>query len=353
MTELRVAIIGFGLAGRVFHGPLITATPGMRVSAIVTADAARRSQAFLAHPAAALLTSPQELWARAGEIDLVVVATANAAHVALATAAIDHGLAVVVDKPLAPDAAAAGRLVAHAERAGVLLTVFHNRRWDADQLLLRRLLTDGSLGTVLRCETRIERWSPDGDPAAWRQGTDPGQGGGLALDLASHLVDQVLQAFGPVGEVYAEIAHRRGQPGDDDVFLALTHAGGVISHLYASGVAAAPGPRLRVLGSEAALVVSAADTQEQRLRDGSRPDTTADWGLTPDYARPRLVAGERSVPLTGPAGDWPAFYRELGEALSQTPPAPPPVDPGDAVAGLRVLDAARVSAAERRSVTLD
>jgi scyllo-inositol 2-dehydrogenase (NADP+) len=99
--------------------------------------------------------------------------------------------------------------------------------------------------------------------------------------------------------------------------------------------------------------VSAADTQEQRLRDGSRPDTTADWGLTPDYARPRLVAGERSVPLTGPAGDWPAFYRELGEALSQTPPAPPPVDPGDAVAGLRVLDAARVSAAERRSVTLD
>jgi scyllo-inositol 2-dehydrogenase (NADP+) len=353
MSELRVAIIGFGLAGRVFHGPLITATPGMKVSAIVTADAARRSQAFLAHPAATVVGSPEELWARAGDLDLVVVATANDAHVALATAAIDHGLAVVVDKPLAPDADAAARLVSHAEQAGRLLTVFHNRRWDADQLLLRRLLADGSLGTVLRCESRIERWSPDADPAAWRGRTEPGAGGGLALDLASHLVDQVRQAFGPVATVYAEIAHRRGQPGDDDVFLALTHSGGVISHLYASGVATAPGPRLRVLGSEAALVVSAADTQEQRLRDGERPDTTPDWGIAPDYARPRLVAGERSIPLTGPAGGWPAFYRELGEALNQTPPAPPPVDPHDAVAVLRVLDAARVSAAERRVITLD
>jgi scyllo-inositol 2-dehydrogenase (NADP+) len=94
------------------------------------------------------------------------------------------------------------------------------------------------------------------------------------------------------------------------------------------------------------------DTQEQRLRGGERPDTTADWGAAPDYARPRLVAGEHSVPLTGPAGDWPAFYRELGEALNQTPPTPPPVDPHDAVAALRVLDAARESAAERRVITL-
>ena len=164
MNELRVAIGGFGLAGRVFHGPLIAAAPGLQVSAIVSADPARRSQASLAHPAAALLQSPQELWARAGEIDLVVVATANDAHVALATTAIDHGLAVVVDKPLAPDAASAAQLVAHAERAGVLLTVFHNRRWDTDQLLLARLLADRSLGTVLRCESRIERWRPDPEP---------------------------------------------------------------------------------------------------------------------------------------------------------------------------------------------
>ena len=281
------------------------------------------------------------------------MATANDAHVALATAAIDHGLAVVVDKPLAPDADAAARLVAHADGAGVLLTVFQNRRWDADQRLLRRLLADGSLGTVWRCESRIERWAADADAAAWRRATDPGRGGGLTLDLAGHLVDQVLEAFGPVGSVYAEIAHRRGEPGDDDGFLALTHVGGVTSHLYVSGVAAAPGPRLRVLGSEAALLVTAPDTQEQRLRDGERPDTTTDWGIAPEYARPRLIAGERSIPLSGPAGDWTVFYRELAAALNQIPPAPPPVDPRDAVAVLRVLDAARVSAAEQRSVTLD
>jgi scyllo-inositol 2-dehydrogenase (NADP+) len=350
MADLRVGIIGYGLAGRVFHGPLIAATEGMRVAAVVTADPGRAAQVTLDHPQAAVYASVASLWEDAGPLDLVVVAAPNDAHVALATAAIDRGLAVVVDKPLAPGADEAEGLIAHAERAGVLLTVFQNRRWDSDQLLLTQVIDSGGLGAIWRCESRLERWRPEPQPGRWRDTAPPAEGGGQLLDLGSHLVDQVLHRFGPATHVYAEVDQRRGLAGDDDVFLAVTHAGGVLSHLRASVVTAAPGRRLRVLGSEAALIVPEPDTQEDRLRAGERPDRVEDWGVERTPNRPRLVAGERSVPLTGPPGDWPAFYALLRDALRSG--GPPPVDPRDALAALRVLDAARVSAATHAVVGL-
>jgi predicted dehydrogenase len=350
MPDLRVAIIGYGLAGRFFHAPLIAATRGLQVAAIVTGDPERRSQAEHEHPQAQRLSNPDELWQSADAFDAVVVATPNNAHAPLARTAIDHGLAVVVDKPLATNAQDALDLVEHAERAGVLLTVFQNRRWDSDQLLLAQLMAAGRLGTVIRYESRFERWRPEASPGVWRDATAPEAGGGQLLDLGSHLVDQALHHFGPAAHLYAEIDSRRGTVADDDAFVAIRHVSGVISHLHGSALVAAAGPRLRVLGTEGALLVSDLDTQEDRLRAGERPDNVSDWGVEPASARPRLVIGEQSTPLTGPPGDWPAFYRLLAIAL--TGDGPPPVDPGDAVAVLRVLDAARLSAAEGRVVPL-
>ncbi len=350
MGERRVAIIGYGLAGRVFHGPLITATPGLEVAAIITSDPSRRRQARADHPVASLHHSTAELWSAGRELDAVVVAAPNASHAPLATEAIERGLAVVVDKPLGLGSREASQLVARAEQRGVLLTVFQNRRWDSDHMTLARLMREGALGTVHRYESRFERWRRHPRPEVWREATPPLQGGGVLLDLGSHLVDQALQLFGPVEAVYAEIAARRGTPGDDDAFLALTHRSGTISHLHGSALAAAPGPRLRVLGSEAALIVRELDSQEERLRAGERPDTVDDWGVEPEHARPRLIAGERSVPIRPDRGAWQTFYARLREALDGG--GPPPVDPRDAVETLRVLEAARASARERRLVTL-
>ncbi|MDE3130023.1 MAG: Gfo/Idh/MocA family oxidoreductase [Acidobacteriota bacterium] len=350
MLEHNVAIIGYGLAGRVFHGPLITATAGLRVAAIVTSDPARRAQAQADHPEATIHGSADELWVGNGKLEAVVVATPNASHAPLATRAIDHGLAVVVDKPLALSSREATQLIDHAEQKRTPLTVFQNRRWDSDQLTLGKLIREGALGDVQRYESRFERWRPQPRPDSWRERIAPEQGGGLLLDLGSHLVDQALQHFGPVASVYAEIASRRGVPADDDAFLALTHVGGVVSHLHASALVAASGPRLRVLGSEAALLVRELDSQEERLRAGERPDTAADWGVEPEHARPRLIAGERSVPLRPERGAWQTFYARLREALAGG--GPPPVDPRDAVETLRVLEAARISARERRLVSL-
>jgi scyllo-inositol 2-dehydrogenase (NADP+) len=349
VADLRVAIIGYGLSGRVFHAPLIAATRGLAVTSVVTSSPERQVQVASDHPQARTLSSADRLWER-DDHDLVVVATPNNTHVTLAAAAIDHGLPVVVDKPMAVTAAHAEQLVQRAQRAGVLLTVFQNRRWDSDHLTLVRLLEGGHLGDVTRYESRFERWRPSPKPGSWRESVAPEQGGGLLLDLGSHLVDQALTLFGSVSHVYAEVDARRGLPADDDVFIALRHASGTISHLRASAVTGAPGPRLRVLGSEAAFVLTRLDSQEDRLRAGDHPDTVPDWGVEPEAHRGRLVTGETSVPVPGERGDWSRFYALLAAALRDA--GPPPVDPADAVAALRVLEHARRSAATQTTVSV-
>lgn len=350
MPDLRVAVVGYGLAGRVFHVPLVAATPGLAVATVITSNPERRAQLAREHPAAEVLPSVEALWARAEDHDLVVVATPNDSHVSTAVGAIDRGLPVVVDKPLAPTAEQAGALVGRAEQAGVLLTVFQNRRWDCDQLTLARLLAEDRLGRILRFESRFERWQPRSTGEAWREAATPEQGGGQLLDLGSHLVDQALVLFGPATHVYGEVAARRGAAGDDDAFVALHHASGVISHLRMSAMTAAPGPRLRVLGTAAAFIAPELDGQEDRLKAGDRPDTVPEWGEEPSSRWGRLVTGEESVAVPSERGNWPLFYAELERALREG--AAPPVDPHDAVRTLLVLEAARRSASAGEVVSL-
>lgn len=337
--ELRAALIGFGLAGSVFHAPLIAATPGLKLATVVTANRTRADRARREYPGARIEARAEAIWERAEEHDLVVVAAPNDAHVELTSRAIDAGLAVVVDKPLAPTSEQARELIERAERRGVALTVFHNRRWDSDQLTLRRLIREGRLGDVLRYESRFERWRPQARADAWRESSSPGAGGGVLLDLGTHLVDQALALFGPALHVYGEADHRLGGAGDDDAFVALEHASGVRSHLWASTVAGAAGPRLRVLGSRAAYVVSEVDGQEDALAAGLRPGDPGGWGVEPETRWGRLVRGAESQPVPSENGAWPCFYEQLGGALRGQGPLP--VDPWDAVAVLDALERAR------------
>ncbi|HEX2203164.1 MAG TPA: Gfo/Idh/MocA family oxidoreductase [Longimicrobium sp.] len=346
--EVRVGLIGYGLAGEAFHAPLIATTPEMRLAAVVTSDAERAARVRAAYPEAAVVGSAERLWERADGLDLVVVASPNRTHVPLARAALGAGLPVVVDKPLAATAAEARGLVEEARRRALLLTVFQNRRWDGDFLTLRRLLAGGALGTVHRFESRFERWRPE-PKGGWRERGDPAEAGGVLYDLGSHLVDQALLLFGPVREVYAEVERRRpGVETDDDAYLALSHVSGVRSHLWASLVAPDYGPRFRVLGSRAAYVKHGLDVQEAALRGGARPgpgwgeETLERWG--------RVGAEEAWMPIPTERGAYPVFY--AGVAASLRYGGPPPVDPMDAVAGLEVLEAARRSAAEGAVVRL-
>lgn len=209
---------------------------------MVTANPERRAQLAREHPDARALDTPEQLFTEAAEFDLVVIASPNRTHVPLARAALHAGLATVVDKPLAATAEEALALCGLAQSRGALLTVFQNRRWDNDFRTARRLIEAGTLGRVHRFESRFERFRPK-PKAGWRELADPAEAGGTLYDLGSHLVDQALTLFGPVSTVYAEIDTRRdGAAVDDDAFLALTHAGGVRSHLWTSAISPLGGP---------------------------------------------------------------------------------------------------------------
>lgn len=346
---MRVGLVGYGLAGSVFHAPLIAAADGLVLDSVVTGDPGRREQARAEHgDAVRFADDPAELFGRAGELDLVVLASPNRTHVALATAALEAGLPVVVDKPLAATAAEARALAGLADRRGLLLSVFQNRRWDNDFLTLRRLVAEGGLGDVLRFESRFERWRPT-PKGGWRESGDPAEIGGLVYDLGSHVVDQALVLFGPAVRVYAESDVRRpGAEIDDDAFIAVTHASGVRSHLWVSATAARPGPRFRVLGSTAGYVKYGLDPQEAALRAGLRPGPGGDWGLEPETAWGTLGAGDTSRPVPTLPGDYPAYYTAVATALRDG--SAPPVPAAEAAATLAVLEAALVSARDGRTV---
>ncbi|GGQ81701.1 Gfo/Idh/MocA family oxidoreductase [Kitasatospora griseola] len=349
-APFRVGLIGYGLAGSAFHAPLIATTPGLRLDAVVTANPERRAQLHRDHPDARALDTPDQLFEDADRYDLVVIASPNRTHVPLARTSLLAGLATVVDKPLAATSAEARDLCEFAEKSGLLLSVFQNRRWDGDFRTVRRLVEEGRLGRVHRFESRFERFRPK-PKAGWRELADPAEVGGTLYDLGSHLVDQALALFGPVETVYAEIdVLRDGAVVDDDAFLALTHTGGVRSQLWTSALTPLAGPRLRVLGDSAGYVKFGMDPQEAALRAGHRPGPGRHWGDDDPAAYGLLGTDGDAEPVPTDPGDYPAFY--AGIAASLTDRTPPPVDPRDAVATLTVLEAARASAATASVVRL-
>lgn len=346
--DLQVGLIGYGLAGVAFHAPLIATTPGLRLEAIVTANPTRQAAASRDHPNAQILPNADLLFTGRPRVDLIVIASPNRTHVPFAAAAIDAGIAVVVDKPIAATTHEAGALVDAARTRGILLTVFQNRRWDGDFLTVRRLVGEGALGQVHRFESRFERWRPE-PRRAWREDGTPAEAGGLLYDLGSHLIDQALVLFGPVENVYAELDRRRRDVVvDDDSFVALTHASGVRSHLWMSSVAAQSAPRLRVLGSLAAYTKYGLDVQEAALRSGARPGPG--WGEELPEHWGRLGTDEEAQAIATEAGNYPEFYHLLERALREG--GAPPVRPEEAVQALEVIEAAQKSAAERRAISL-
>jgi scyllo-inositol 2-dehydrogenase (NADP+) len=342
--DVRVALVGFGLGGSSFHAPLITVTPGMKLATIVTSNDARGSQARRDYPGVRVATTVEWVWDHAADHDLVVITTPNRVHASLAIAALTAGLPVVIDKPFARTAAEARQVIETAREKRLPVVPYHNRRWDSELLTLRRVLNEGVLGRISRFEARLERWRPE-LKGGWRERGAVEEAGGLLYDLGSHLIDQALTLFGPVEAVYSELDRRRpGAETDDDVFLSLTHANGVRSHLWTSSVAAHHGPRMRALGERGAFVKQHADRQEVALRSGNRP-VGPDWGVEPPECWGIVTDGTHEESVRSEPGAYQRFYAELVAMLRDG--APPPVAPEDALAGLEIIEAAQRSATER------
>ena len=331
--SIRTALVGYGMGGRFFHAPFVAADPHLELTAVVTSDPRRAEQVRAEHPDVEIVPDLDTLLHRADDLGLGlgIVSTPPVAHAQQATALLEAGLHVVVDKPLTVTADEGHTLLAVAQRVGRTLTPYQNRRWDGDFLTLRRLVDAGVLGEVSRLESRFERWKPT-ESRTWKAGAST-TGAGVLYDLGVHLIDQAVLLLGEVEDMYAEIRTRRGGSGaDDDTFVALQHRAGAVSHLWMSAVAPQPGPRFRVSGSRAGFTSWGLDPVERQLAAGAHPGQSGFGARTEDAdARVGVTDDQRRVPLE--RGDYGAFYRGVAEAISSG--TPPPVD---ALDGLAVID---------------
>jgi predicted dehydrogenase len=335
-APIRTAVVGFGVSGKVFHAPLIAADKNYSLDVIVTADPERATEAARLYPQARIVPTPEEMFAQAGDLDLVVLGTPPLTHLELGATAIACGLNVVVDKPFVTTVAHGEELAGRASDAGVQLTVFQNRRWDADFLTLRKLLRDGALGEVRTFESRFEWWRPEGF-GNWRDTSTLAEGGGILHDLGAHLIDQAIQLFGPVEESYGETANHGPHPAaaDTEAFVSLLHESGVRSRLWMNGMAAQVGPRFHVLGSKAAYTKWGLDSQEPALAAGVTP-SDASYGTEPQESWGLLGVDGSAKPVPAEKGAYPQFYTGLAACLRGQGPLP--VAPAEVLETLKIIE---------------
>jgi predicted dehydrogenase len=328
-------VVGFGLAGRIFHARVIEAVEGLELAAVVERSG---EQARALFPAARLCRSLGELL-EDRSIRLVAIATPNDSHAGLAREALEAGRDVIIDKPFALTTAEADELIELAARQGRLLSVYQNRRWDGDFLTLCGMLGEGRLGRVVEFETHFDRFRPALRPGAWRESGRPGAG--VLYDLAPHLGDQAFLLFGTPRSVWASVRRERPQsPSADafDIFLAYEH---MSARLSVSLMAAAPGPRYVVRGTAGTFVKHGLDPQEEALRAGNF--FGPGWGLEPEARWGTFTPGDGTAPLRVPAiaGDYRRYYENVRDALLGK--AALAVTPAQARRTIRLIELATLS----------
>jgi len=341
---INVGLIGFGLAGASFHAPLIEAVERLNLAAIVTSRVEEVATAF---PRAAVVPTAEALIADPS-IGLVVIATPNHLHAPLARAALQAGKHVVIDKPFTVDPADGVELIALAKQRGLMLSIFHNRRWDADFLTVLNVLEGGALGEVMLAELRWDRFRP-AIKAGWRESVVE-EGGGMLADLGPHLIDQALRLFGTPEAVTADIAAQRPGAVVDDYFELTLHYGASRVILSASTLVAAPRPRFSLHGSKGSFVKFGLDPQEAMLRTGASANDAGYGEEAPEAFGTLTLGGGGAETVPSARGDWRLYYEGVADAILEGVPAP--VDPADALTGLNLIALARRSATEGRRLTV-
>jgi predicted dehydrogenase len=330
---MRVGIAGYGLAGRVFHAPLLKGC-GYEVASILTSNPDRIAQAKSDFPQVQIFSELDAFLE--SDLDLVVIASSNVAHLPQTLAALERGIPTVVDKPMGRSVAEVKEMIALSEKKQILLTTFFNRRWDSDSLTIKKLLATGELGTPFRFDGRFERFRPERNLASWRENLSPEEGGGLLLDLQSHLISTALDYFGPAQVVSASVRSIRGGA-DDDVTVVLRHDSGVDSYHAASAVSGAPGPRVRLLGTKGALVIDELDPQEDALRAGEIPFGGV-WSK-PMVNTAAIHKGGDVQTVESVSGNYATFYTLVKAAIESGSAAP--VSLGDALRVAEIIEEAR------------
>ena len=346
-NPLNAGLIGFGLAGRVFHAPLIHANPNLRLTHIVQR---RGDEAAKKYPQAKVLRNADELFSEKS-IGLIVVATPNSSHFELAAKALSAGKHVVLDKPFTITSADADKLIDLSRKMGRVLSVFQNRRWDGDFLTVRQILAQGRLGRLAEYESRFDRFRPALKPGAWREEAIPGSG--VLFDLGAHLIDQAIVLFGRPQGIFADLRSQRDRAVAVDSFEVRLVYPALKATLKAGSLVCEPSPRFTLYGTQGSYLKFGLDPQEEALKQGDSP-AQPNWGLEPQDAWGTFtncngnLAREKYPTL---AGCYPEYYKNIYEAI--TGKSDLAVKPEQAREVIRLIELAEQSAQEKRMIPVN
>lgn len=347
---IRVGIVGFGMGGRVFHGPLVSSVDGLEFAAVLdrsTSHAAGR------YPGVKTFRSLDEMLADSS-LGLFVVTTPSGTHFQIAKQILEAGRPVVVDKPMSAGSAQIAELIRLAAARNALLAPFHNRRWDSDFLTIKKLLHEGILGRLVAFESRFDRWRPN-QPTdrLWKETAE--LGGGVLLDLGTHIADQALALFGKPESISADVRCERDWATVNDAFtLRLRYSDGLLVTLSANSLSLPAGPRFHLRGSKGNYWKYGLDPQEAALNKITRI-ADGPWGREPqaEWGALHLDAAGSTVtrPVEPVIGDYRFYYSGIRDALLGK--APVPVAPVDAWHAARLLECAVESSTQRREIPCD
>jgi predicted dehydrogenase len=336
---VNVGVVGFGLAGKVFHAPFVRAVPGLRLVAI----ARRNAEPDPRYSGVRFVSGVEQLLA-IDDIQLVVVATPNELHAPIARECLNAGRHVVIDKPFATSLAEAEELVTLGRQRERIITVFQNRRWDGDFKTVRQVLSSGALGRVVIYESHFDRFRPN-LRGTWHERPQPGMG--LLYDLAPHLVDQALVLFGKPEFVSADLRKERDGTQVNDAFDVVFHYARLRAYLRATAIAAASGPRFWICGTNGTFAKYGLDPQEDAMKQGGDPMANG-WGEEPESQWGRLTTAEGTQVVSTIAGDYRGYYENVRDAILGT--APLEVTAEQALDVMRALDLAELSSAAGRKI---
>jgi len=333
---IQTAIIGYGLSGQIFHGALLETMPGFNLHTVVTTDPAKAALLKQQHPQASVVANPDNVLTNK-EIDLIIVSTPNTQHHPLAKKALLSGKNVIVEKPFTVTSDEAQNLIDTAAETGLMLTVYHNRRYDSDFLTLKQIIAQGQLGELRLFESAYDRFRPEVNKLAWREKQLPGSG--ILYDLGAHLIDQTLSLFGLPISLYADVRSLRGGSVDDHFEIIMDYPG-MKASLISRPLVKEPLPRFAVHGSKGSFVKYGLDVQEDDLKAGKRrKDDT--WGAEPgsQWGALNTISQRKIVPSL--PGDYHAFYQAVHAHLTQGTSLP--ITAQDGMNVIRIIELALTS----------
>jgi scyllo-inositol 2-dehydrogenase (NADP+) len=357
-ADIGVAVVGFGLAGRVFHAPFVSAVPGLRLEAIVQR---KGDEAAMAYPKTRILRSFEDALKDAA-IQLVVIATPNETHFELAKQALSAGKHVVIDKPFAATSAQAKELWQLAWEKGVVLAPFHNRRWDGDFLTVVDLIEKSAVGRLVTFESHFDRFRPLPRENTWKEGADPANG--LLFDLGPHLVDQALALFGAPTGITASVRKDRDTTQIEDAFDITLEYPRLRAHCRSSMLACDAAPRFLLHGNCGSFKKYGLDPQEPALVGGAKvprigeeaghvwlQETEEHWGTLTVAPNPADPANLTRTRIKTEPGDYRLYYANVRDAINGA--AELAVKPEDGYRVVKLLEMARESSEEQRTLPVE